>query len=305
MPKKPKSPLSAPIADLTALFGDGPPPWVVNKGKVYEQPCQTLAQANSQRKAVMRKLRWRGKHNGDAAAIALREKLQSCKPAQPCFSGACPICMRAQQRLLVMTTLTHLPGPHPLFGGKRTAISMVPDFGRVPVGGLTTFDVTAFRIASRDALLGAGVCQFLLGLDVSLNHDDGNLDEAYWQFQWWGFFEAPGGPWRERLKALVNASKQVARPVMVMTPDSVEAAAAYGLKSEFKRRVSYVKANLDRSDRGACRNTNDRLLRGEPWVELMIFLDRIGLQRRLLSYGLTAQFQPLMSRNLSNSGGGQ
>jgi hypothetical protein len=203
--------------------------------------------------------------------------------------------MRAQQRLLVVTSLTHLPGPHPLFGGKREAISMVPDFGRVPVGGLANFDITAFRRVSRDALLGAGVRQFLLGLDVSLNHEDGKREAAYWQMQWWGLFESPGGAWRKRLHPLVNSSKRVSRPVMVVKPDSAEAAAAYGLKDTFTRRVSYVKSNLSRSDRGACRNTNDRPLRDRPWVELMLFLARIGLQRRLLSYGLSDPFQPLMS----------
>ena len=30
-------------------------------------------------------------------------------------------------------------------------------------------------------------------LDASLNHDDGKPDEAYWQLQWWGFFEEPRG----------------------------------------------------------------------------------------------------------------
>lgn len=235
MPKKPKPPTSAPPLALNALFGDGPPHWIVNKGKEYEQPCQTLAQANSQRKAVMRKLRWHGKRNDNKEVLALRANLQSCKPAHPCLNGACQICIRAQQRLLVMTTLTHLPGPHPLFGGKRKAILMVPDFGRVPIGGLADFDITAFRKTSHDTLLGAGVHQFLLGLDVSLNHEDGKPEDAYWQSQWWGFFDLPVGPWRERLKASVNASKQVHRPVMVVTRDFVEAAAAYGLKSEFKR----------------------------------------------------------------------
>jgi hypothetical protein len=83
-----------------------------------------------------------------------------------------------------------------------------------------------------------------LGLDASLNHDDGKPDEAYWQLQWWGFFEEPRGSWRERLKALSNPFRAVARPVWKVTPASPKAAAACGMKSTFNRRVSYVKANL-------------------------------------------------------------
>jgi hypothetical protein len=184
-------------------------------------------------------------------------------------------------------------------------ISLVPEFGRVEVGQLRTFDDAAFRRSTRDALIVSGIQRFILGFDVSLNHDDGKPDEAHWQLQWWGFFEEPDGPWRERLKALANPSRIVSRPIKAITPDSLEAAAAYGLKSTFKRRVSCAKANLDRDDRGGCRNTNDRLLRGDAWVELMLFLDRIGLENRLLGHGVTIPFQPLRSRKPSKSEAGQ
>jgi hypothetical protein len=80
-------------------------------------------------------------------------------------------------------------------------------------------------------------------------------------------------------------------------PTSLEAAAAYGVKDTFVRRVSYRKANLDREDRGECWNTRGRILRGEPWVELMLFLDRIGLQRRLLLSARSLSLPPLHSRN--------
>jgi hypothetical protein len=74
--------------------------------------------------------------------------------------------------------------------------------------------------------------------------------------------------------------------VKIVMPNSPEAGAADGLKSTFVRRGSFIKANLDRDDRGACWNTRERLLRGPAWVELMIFLDRIGLERRLLIRGI-------------------
>jgi hypothetical protein len=102
---------------------------------------------------------------------------------------------------------------------------------------------------------------------------------------------------REQLKALLNPNRGVTRPVKVKKPTSLEAAAAYGVKSIFVRRVSYRKANLEREDRGECWNTRGRILRGDPWVELMLFLDRIGLQKRILLSARNPSLAPLHSRN--------
>ena len=95
-------------------------------------------------------------------------------------------------------------------------------------------------------------------------------------------------------RELLNPNGGVTRPVKVVDPDSLEAAAAYALKSTFVRRVSYRKANLHRED---CWNNRGRILRGDPWVELMLFLDRIGLQRRMLLSTRNLSVPPLHSRN--------
>ena len=86
-------------------------------------------------------------------------------------------------------------------------------------------------------------------------------------------------------------------PVQVKKPNSLEAAAAYGVKDTFVRRVEYRKANLNREDRGECWNTRDRILRGDAWVELMLFLDRIGLERRLLLSAMNLSVPPLHSQS--------
>jgi hypothetical protein len=297
--------MTAPFRDPHGLFSGGPPHWTVSRGKKYERPCQTLVQANRQRKVTTKRLHRHGNRNGNMASLNLEAKLLACTPARPCLSGACPICMRAQQRLLVIASIHILPQLARPAGDAPKAISLVPDFGRVELGALAGFDVAKFRRDTRATLRASGVNRFLLGLDVSLNHEDGKRDDAHWQLQWWGLFEEPSGSWRKRLKALANKTRAIRRPVKAITPDSLEAAAAYGLKSTFKRRVSCVKANLDRDDRGACRNTNDRLLRGDASVELMLFLDRMSLENRLLGHGLTIPYQPLRSRKLSEPGGSQ
>jgi len=94
----------------------------------------------------------------------------------------------------------------------------------------------------------------------------------------------------------------VSRPVKVVLPNSPEAAAAYGLKSNFVRRVSFSK-EYPYLDRRNCRDTRDRLLRGDAWVDLMLFLDRIGLEGRLMKGGLRIPYRPLRSRSGPANGG--
>jgi hypothetical protein len=301
---------TAPFRDPLGLFSDGPPHWTVNKGKKYERPCQTLAQGNRQRMAAAKRLHWHGNRNGDTASLNLEAKLLACMPAHPCLSGACPICMRAQQRLLVMASISILPQLHGPFDRQGElppmTISIVPDFGRVPLAGLGNFDIRKFVEETRTALRFAHIERYVFGLDVSLNHDDGKPEEAYWQLQWWGFFDAPSGlgsrPWRKLLKLWVNTSRVVSRPVRVVLPNSPQAAAAYGFKSNFVRRVSFSK-EYPYLDRNNCRDTRDRLLRGDAWVDLMLFLDRIGLEGRLMKGGLRIPYQPLRSRSGPANGG--
>ena len=175
-------------------------------------------------------------------------------------------------------------------------LSLVPEFGRIPVGSLNTFDIDAFRDAVPGALKACGIVDYKLGLDVSLNQRAGVASPDFWQLQLWGFFIEPRTPWREQLKALLNPNGGVTRPVKVVKPNSLVAAAAYGVKGTFVRRLSYLKTNLHREDRRECSNTRGRHLRGDAWVELMLFLDRIGLQPRVLVSETHLRHPPLQSR---------
>jgi hypothetical protein len=119
----------------------------------------------------------------------------------------------------------------------------------------------------------------------------------------WGFFHEPETHWREQLVALIDPKGGATHPVQVKKRDSLKATAAYGVKSTFNRREWYRKANLDREDRGECSNTRDRHLRGDAWVELQLFLDRIGLQRRILLSARNLPLPPLHSWNDPRLGG--
>jgi hypothetical protein len=292
------------------LFGDGPPYWTINEGKLGERESPSAREAMKQRDAAAFRLRWRGKHATNAAAnqtapshaaLALADKLDACAPPQnPCLSGADPVCVRAQQKWLVLDTRCVL---QPLLRDpnyRAHVLSLVPEFGRIPVGSFNTFDIDHFRDSTRDALKACGIDHYKLGLDISLNQRAGVASPGFWQLQLWGFFYEPKKRWRPQLKARLNPNGGVTRPVKVVQPASLEAAAAYGVKDTFVRRVNYRKANLHRED---CWNTRGRILRGDPWVELQIFLDRIGLQRRILLSSRTLSLPPLHSPNDPRPGG--
>jgi hypothetical protein len=85
--------------------------------------------------------------------------------------------------------------------------------------------------------------------------------------------------------------------VEVKKRDSLEATAALGVKNIFDRPERYRKSKLAREDRAECWNTRRPILRKDDWVELMLFRDRIGLQRRILLSKINLSVAPLHSRN--------
>lgn len=259
--------------DPLGLFGDGPPWWTISKGAPWQRPSPTAHQAKKQREATTFKLRWHANHvallAGDPtsmtlAAMALAEKLDRCAPPElPCLSGACPVCIRAQQRWFV-TEAVQVLQPYFWRGNQLQALSLVPECGMTPVGSLNTCDIDKFHDDMREALKACGIVHYKLGLDVSLNHRAGVASPKHWQLQLWGFFHQPKRPWREQLKALLNPNHVTTRPVEVKKRDWLKATAAYGVKSIFDRREWYWEANLEREDRGGCWNTRPRILRGDP-----------------------------------------
>jgi hypothetical protein len=84
-------------------FGDGAPTWRISRGKPSERPCESLADADRQRSQLIIKLNWHGNHHKLPVARQLARKLRRCGGPKRCNSGACPVCVRALQRLCVET----------------------------------------------------------------------------------------------------------------------------------------------------------------------------------------------------------
>lgn len=82
-------------------FGNGAPTWRIGRGKSWERPSDNLADADGQREELITKLAWLGKHHNLLVAQQLARKLRPCSSSKRCRSGACPVCVRATQRLCV------------------------------------------------------------------------------------------------------------------------------------------------------------------------------------------------------------
>ena len=292
--------------DPLGLFGDGPPKWTINKDKPGERPSTSASEAARQRDARAFKLRWHAKRGAllagnptatSFAASALADKLDACAPPQrPCLSGACPVCVRAQQRWLVRDTMRVLR-PLVLRGYRPQVLSLVPEFGRIPAGSLNKFDSDKFLDDIREALNSCGIVHFKLGLDVSLNERAGVASPGFWQLQLWGFFHKPKRGWRVQTQSSAQSERW---------SDPARQGRASRLLGSCRRvwceghfRASRVLREDQPGSRGSgeCWNTRGRHLRGDPWVELMLFLDRIGLQRRLLLSARSLSVPPLHSQS--------
>jgi hypothetical protein len=170
------------------------------------------------------------------------------------------------------------------------SISIVPDYGQVLAGRLSRFDYRAFTTRLKSDLGAAGVDEYFLCLDVSLNHVKGNRQSEYWQLHGWGVIEDHSDRidvLRQQIEQLINASGAIDRPVRIskvpIKPRSIRSVMAYGLKSQFDRREWFRKS---RPGRRPFWDTQDRPLLGLPLVELLAFLDRIGLHGRPLAKGV-------------------
>lgn len=161
-----------------------------------------------------------------------------------------------------------------------SALSLVHDSLRIPVGELTPEHILRSGRLYKRLLIQAGITTFFGGLDASANEKDG--EAAYLQIQTWVFAPTQQVQWVERtLRDLLPRTKNVPRPVTVKLWDGNLAALAYSLKNTFDRRVSYEREASDDGSRHQCCNTRDRSLRVEQEIELAITLDQVGHQARL------------------------
>jgi len=261
-------------------YRNGAPNWLEGRGKPWERPCETAAGACARREKAVQKL-------GRAAfivpgAVKLAKRLENCEPHQRCVSGACPECNRALQRSFVVhsqTTLATIKRSEP-----PLLVSIVPDFGRLPLIDATKARWKSIKLRLRKALREVGITLAMLGVDFSVNT---RQTDKFIQGQLWGVICNPPASWKADLKPLINDTGQISRPLRVRVFDGYPAGLAYSIMTRFAAKSWYVDFNHSRDDRGSSSNTRNRFLQGGPdWLQLMLFLDVIGLDSRIVLIGI-------------------
>jgi hypothetical protein len=141
------------------------------------------------------------------------------------------------------------------------------------------------------ALKAAEIRQAIGGFDISMNEDENGKFVPHWRPHAW-ILVATKNPRRLRthLKTRFPASKRVRRPLRIVRYDGSPAALAYGLKTDFLRRVSLRRKRKSHSIKTR-RNTRNRPLRSTQKVELALALHQAGLADRVFQFGRASVLQ--------------
>jgi hypothetical protein len=226
----------------------------------------------------------RKKHSTDKAAMDLAARLEGCKIDQRCLSAACIMCSRAAQTFTTKV-ITKFLANHP-DRKKIVCVTIVPADGEIAKGKLSA-DQHARNIRRwKEGLGRGGVTWFVGATDLSYNeHIDGRYP-ATWQHHFYGFTVTDDpNELKKKLKKQFRATDAIPRPVKVTVWDGDETAIEYMMKTEYWRRIGTddgQRFEKDSTDKRECRATDKQPLKAAQRHELLIHLDEIGIQGRLL-----------------------
>jgi len=269
-------------------YGDSPPHWIIGAGKRWQRPSQTAEQASEQREKTEKLLHLYGSRGSNDSHVlnSIRRKIESCHQNHRCGSGGCPECTRALQRWFVENVhkaAEALPITPTLFGENSRELillSLVPDYAETDATSPTmNWEKVVTRLCQDMA--SVGISWGIGGSDFSVNIDKMHGAAPILQGQFWMLIKEPQIKWEGQLKALINASRKIRRPITKSKYISRQAQLAYGIKNEFTKRETYIKRTKLRNPH---MNTREKKLRGDLWLKLMLFLDHIGLEGRLIEH---------------------
>jgi hypothetical protein len=247
----------------------------------YPKGPRLRAKLNAKRNDLVDRLR---KKPDDDEAADLATKLEACKKHHRCQSAACPNCARAAKRFctkVIREFLRHHPDRD-----KIVCVSVVPADGTILKGELTAEQHVRNVRRWKGALGHAGVTCFVGATDWSFNeHTDGRYQPG-WQEHFYGFTVTDDPKeLKKQLKEQFRATDAIPRPVQVKVWDGDQTAIEYMLKTDFRRRIGTddgQRRDNDGDGSRECRATDKQPLRKSQKHELMLHLDEIGLQGRLL-----------------------
>jgi hypothetical protein len=248
----------------------------------YARPWGPGARLKRERKELVNRLR--KKANGKQAAIRLADKLEGCKPRVRCKSAACPECAYAARQLVTAVArrfLKEQPSSDTI-----VCVSIVPADGASKPGNLTKDQHARDIRRWKEALGRAGVTWFLGASDWSFNEHDEDRYQPHWSHHLYGFTATTDlESLKQALQRQFPKTDVIPRPVTVQVWDGKKRPIRYMLKPEFWRRIGTDEGErFDKANGGqrSCRATDKQPLPSSRRRELLLHLDRIGLQGRLM-----------------------
>lgn len=237
----------------------------------------------SEREKLVVWLRKKGK--GKQACIDLADKLDRCKPKHRCQSPACPKCAAAAQRLVAKVTRRFLKEQDG-DGTKVVCVTIIPADGMVEPGGLDAAEHGCAIRRWKEKLAKGGVEAFVGATDVSFNEDKQSRHEPMWSQHIYGITVTKRlGRLKRKLKKQFPKTDEIRRPVKVAKWDGDKKALRYILKPNFWRRIETDNGQRHDKKTGtkrSCRDTDTQPLKSKQKRELLVYLDRVGMQGRLL-----------------------
>lgn len=234
-------------------------------GITYPRGFETISKAQARRSGLISCLEL-GSTNDKALAI----KLRKCRHTSPCFSAACPVCMR----VIRLSHVANVVAINEMLAPRQApfAITIVAAQSWASSKTLSKLNLTVarekFEHATKQALRDQ---VWIGGIDISRNEENG---QRYWQLHlqiviWTTSIQDVCNGLRKKFKH----TSTTPRPVHSASAYDIAGAASYTLKSYFVRRVNY-------RDQTGRRNTRKVLLGGPDTRELMSWLDEYQVMDR-------------------------
>jgi hypothetical protein len=166
------------------------------------------------------------------------------------------------------------------------AVSVVPADGTCARGQLTPNQHTRNVRRFKERLGRAGISWFLGGSDWSFNEHENDRYQPHWSHHFYGFTTCTDPEdLKKKLQAQFPKTDAIPRPVQVQEWDGNKKPIAYMVKSKFNRRIATddgQRFDKDNKKNRSCRATDKQPLKSSQRRELLLHLDQIGLQGRLV-----------------------
>lgn len=271
--------MSLELSLIARIFGDethyrnGPPTW---------KDAPTAGDAGEARNASIKRLRRFASEFDGAGDLA--DTLEKCASGHRCMSGACPECIRAFRRWFIpqiVDDLATLPDPDELH-----SISIIFPKHRTPADQLASLDTTNMRRSVSEAIKNLDGLEWMAGgIDLSLNDDTMKGLGVAWQPQLYAIAYANGATLSDKLRDKYRPTDLVRRPVQIKACDGSELAVSYSYKTDFIRRVAYLKTDPSNNRRPHW-DTRKVSLSPRNHVQAMLWMHKVGFDGRLYLRGV-------------------